>query len=65
MASMATLGTYRSSCIACHTVGYDPNTNSIVNPVNGGFDDVAKQLGWTFPDSAGPHQLGVYAGRVP
>ena len=26
-------------------VGYDANTNA----VNGGFDDMAKQLGWTFP----------------
>ena len=38
-------GYSRSSCITCHTVGYDANTNA----VNGGFDDVAKQLGWTFP----------------
>ncbi|MBI4325406.1 MAG: hypothetical protein HY674_09095 [Chloroflexi bacterium] len=38
-------GYSRSSCITCHTVGYDANTNA----VNGAFDDVAKQLGWTFP----------------
>jgi len=36
---------YSKNCIACHTVGYDVNTNA----VNGGFDDVATQLGWTFP----------------
>ena len=36
---------YSGSCISCHTVGYDANTNA----VNGGFDDVAKQLGWVFP----------------
>ena len=48
------LGTYRSSCIACHTAGYNANTNAIVNPVNGGFDDVAKQLGWTFPTVLAP-----------
>ncbi len=36
---------YNQSCIECHTVGYDTNTNA----VNGGFDDVAKALGWTFP----------------
>jgi len=36
---------YSASCIKCHTVGYDTNTNA----VNGGFDDVAAQLGWTFP----------------
>lgn len=40
------LGThYGTGCLSCHTVGYDVNTNA----VNGGFDDVAKQLGWTFP----------------
>ncbi|HUA37663.1 MAG TPA: hypothetical protein VMA35_04600 [Candidatus Sulfopaludibacter sp.] len=36
---------YSASCIQCHTVGYD--TNALA--VNGGFDDVAKALGWTFP----------------
>lgn len=36
---------YSKNCISCHTVGYDANTNA----VNGGFDDIAKQLGWTFP----------------
>ncbi len=36
---------YGKNCISCHTVGYDANTNA----VNGGFDDVAKMLGWTFP----------------
>jgi len=36
---------YSKNCISCHTVGYDANTNA----VNGGFDDVALQLGWTFP----------------
>jgi len=48
------LGTYRSSCLACHTVGYNANTNAIVNPVNGGFDDVAKELGWVFPTVLAP-----------
>ena len=33
---------YNKNCISCHTVGYDANTNA----VNGGFDDVAKTLGW-------------------
>lgn len=36
---------YGKNCISCHTVGYDANTNA----VNGGFDDVAKNLGWIFP----------------
>jgi hypothetical protein len=41
---------YSQSCLPCHTVGYDTNTNA----VDGGFDDVAKQLGWTFPTSLQP-----------
>ncbi len=36
---------YSKSCLACHTAGYDTTTNA----VNGGFDDVMTQLGWTFP----------------
>jgi nitrate reductase cytochrome c-type subunit len=36
---------YSASCIQCHVVGYD--TNSFA--VNGGFDDIAKEYGWSFP----------------
>ena len=36
---------YSASCISCHTLGYD----TAASAVNGGFDDVAKQVGWTFP----------------
>jgi hypothetical protein len=36
---------YSSSCVACHTVGYDTTTGA----VNGGWDDVMAQTGWTFP----------------
>jgi hypothetical protein len=36
---------YGKNCISCHTVGYDANTNA----VNNGFDDIATQVGWTFP----------------
>jgi hypothetical protein len=36
---------YEQLCLQCHTVGYD--TNALA--VNGGFDDVAAQLGWVFP----------------
>ena len=36
---------YSKNCISCHLVGYD--TNALA--VNGGFDDIAKALGWTFP----------------
>lgn len=36
---------YSSNCISCHTLGYDTSLTA----TNGGFDDIAKQLGWTFP----------------
>ncbi len=32
-------------CIQCHAVGYDPTPGA----VNGGFDDIADEFGWTFP----------------
>src|SRR5262249_19845354 len=35
------LGHYSESCLACHTAGYDLNTNA----VNGGFDDMMVQTG--------------------
>ncbi|MGA7304333.1 MAG: T9SS type A sorting domain-containing protein [Rhodothermales bacterium] len=38
---------YSSDCITCHTVGYNVDPEA----VNGGFDDVAKALGWMFPDT--------------
>ena len=43
-------GGYSASCLKCHTAGYDANTNA----VNGGFDDAAKQYGWTFPTVLAP-----------
>ncbi len=39
------LGSYNANCIRCHTTGYDAQATA----TNGGFDDVAKSLGWTFP----------------
>ncbi|MBZ0199261.1 MAG: T9SS type A sorting domain-containing protein [Ignavibacteriaceae bacterium] len=35
---------YSTSCMKCHTTGYDHNVVSN----NGGFDDVAASLGWQF-----------------
>jgi hypothetical protein len=40
------LGAYYSqSCLQCHTVGYDSNTNV----ADGGFYNTMQQVGWTFP----------------
>jgi len=36
---------YSTSCMKCHTTGYDHN----VAASNNGFDDVALSLGWVFP----------------
>ena len=41
---------YGESCLACHTVG----RNLKGSAVNGGFDDIAKQVGWTFPSVLQP-----------
>ncbi len=36
---------YSKTCIGCHTTGYDTNAT------NGGFDDLMKTSGWTFPST--------------
>jgi hypothetical protein len=36
---------FSEHCIQCHAVGYDPTPGA----VNGGFDDIADEFGWTFP----------------
>lgn len=36
---------YGENCISCHTVGFDTAEGA----VNGGFDDVAADVGWEFP----------------
>lgn len=38
---------FASYCIKCHVVGYDDTPGA----VNGGFDDVAADEGWTFPET--------------
>ena len=37
---------YGPDCISCHTTGF----NNRPEAVNGGFDDVARDAGWTFPE---------------
>jgi hypothetical protein len=39
---------FNGTCMECHTVGDSPAAN------NGGWDDVAKQVGWSFPSSVVP-----------
>jgi len=46
---------YNKNCISCHTVGYDTAPAA----VNGGFDDVATQLGWTFPTNIADTNLAA------
>ena len=55
------LGSYSSSCLKCHTAGYNANTNA----VNGGFDDVAKQVGWTFPTVLAPTNWAYLQAKYP
>ena len=49
----ASRGGGAASCAACHALGYNPSAD------NGGYDDVARQLGVTFPS---PPTRGVYRG---
>jgi predicted CXXCH cytochrome family protein len=44
---------YSSSCVSCHTVGYD----KLATAVNGGWDDVATLIGFTIPS---PQHPGVW-----
>jgi len=55
------LGSYSVSCLKCHTAGYDTNTNA----VDGGFDDVATQLGWTFPMVLAPTNWAYMQAKYP
>jgi len=41
---------FSANCISCHTLGYDTTPGV----TNGGFDDVAASIGWTFPGSSNP-----------
>ncbi len=42
-------GHFSDRCISCHALGYDKTPGA----VNAGFDDVAADLGWTFPPTLG------------
>lgn len=47
-------GGYREECLACHALGWQPGVD------NGGFDDVARRIGWRFPT-----RLGAEAAALP
>ncbi|MFQ5794117.1 MAG: multiheme c-type cytochrome [Candidatus Bipolaricaulia bacterium] len=49
---------YGESCVACHTVGYDETAD------NGGFDDVAARVGWTFPETLQPGNWDAIPGEL-
>ena len=40
---------YGAGCISCHTVGYNTSGKSVTPGDNNGFQDIARDLGWTFP----------------
>lgn len=49
---------HSASSILPYTVGYDTNA------VNGGFDDVATQVGWTFPTSLVPGNWAALTNKL-
>ncbi len=52
---------YSSSCLSCHTVGYDTSSSA----VNGGFDDLMTQSGWTFPSTLEPGNWQSFVNTYP
>jgi hypothetical protein len=48
---------FSENCISCHTTGFDNAPTAI----NGGFDDIATELGWKLPETV---QAGNFA-KVP
>jgi hypothetical protein len=40
-------GHFGANCVSCHVVGFDTHPDA----VNGGFDDVAAEVGWNFPST--------------
>ena len=51
-------GRYDESCVACHTLGYQPGVD------NDGFDDRARESGWRFPARPGPGSWSYLPRRV-
>jgi hypothetical protein len=41
---------YQERCLRCHTVGFDENPTAD----NGGFDDIARELGWVLQETLEP-----------
>ena len=52
---------YGASCISCHTTGYDARPEA----VNGGFDDLATEAGWTFPAELGSGVWDEFVAQYP
>lgn len=55
------LGSYNESCIECHNVGFDDSPAA----VNEGFDDVAREVGWTFPPTLQPGNYAALVSQYP
>jgi len=52
---------YSAECITCHTTGF----NNRPEAVNGGFDDVAAEIGWTFPETLQPGNWDAMVAEFP
>jgi hypothetical protein len=52
---------YSAECITCHTTGF----NNRPEAVNGGFDDVAAEAGWTFPETLQPGNWDAMVAEFP
>lgn len=52
---------YGPNCITCHTTGF----NNHAEAVNGGFDDIAADAGWTFPAELVPGNWDAMVAEFP
>ena len=55
------LGSYSSSCLKCHTVGYDATPSSLAD---NGFYSVMQQTGWVFPTVLSPTNWAAMPGKL-
>lgn len=54
-------GSYQANCLGCHTTGFNESPTAD----NGGFDDVARELGWVLQDTLQPGNFDSLVANFP
>lgn len=52
---------FGADCVSCHTTGF----NNRAGAENGGFDDLAREAGWSFPDELGEGGWDTFVAEHP